>query len=107
MSLFTEPQNINNPLDSSQDTFRLPQHGCDVAFTHYSAASSTEPNSNPREHRCLIVSGKVMLKIQTNEFQLGAGEWFHIPANTEHQLQFLDETSLIEFWLDAPKPMVA
>ena len=107
MSLFTEPKNINNSLDSSQDVFRLPQHGCDVAFTQYPACTSTELTLHNREHRCLVISGKVRLKIQLGQHLVTAGEWFHIPINMLHQIEFLEETSLIEFWLDAPKPLVA
>jgi len=107
MSLFTEPTNINNSLDSAQDTFRLSQHGCDVAFTHYAAHSETQLGCHPREHRCLVVSGSVTLQIQAEHYQMRAGEWFHIPAATLHKLQFPEETSLIEFWLDAPTTRVA
>lgn len=107
MSLFSEPKNINNSLDSSQDVFRLPQHGCDVAFAHYPATTSTELTLHNREHRCLVISGKVLLKIQLNQHLFNAGEWFQIPTNMLHQIEFLEETSLIEFWLDAPNPFVA
>jgi len=84
--------------DGRFDAYKLEAKECDVLFASYPAGTSIPPHTHDTDNHGLITRGELMLTINGEITKIGAGEWYHVPANTEHAAKFEIETDEIEFW---------
>ena len=80
---------------------RLAADCCEVLFASYPAGSVIEPHSHETENVGIITQGELVLSMQGEEQRFGVGEWYHVPAGTEHAARFEVDSAEIEFWFDA------
>ena len=83
------------------DAFKLEAAACDVLFASYPAGTSIPPHHHETENVGVITRGELFLKLNGLETRYGPGDWYHVPAQTEHSARFENETSEIEFWFHA------
>lgn len=83
------------------DARRLEAKGCDVLFANYPAGSVIEPHSHDTDNAGIITNGELLLTMNGKTQRIGAGEWYHVPANTQHAAEFPQATAEIEFWFVA------
>ena len=84
--------------DGRFDAYKLEAKDCDVLFASYPAGTSIPPHTHDTDNHGLITRGELILNINGKITKIGAGEWYHVPANTEHAAEFKIETDEIEFW---------
>ncbi|MGB3623508.1 hypothetical protein FT643_21040 [Ketobacter sp. MCCC 1A13808] len=101
MSLFQDKSDYFLKGDDQLDVFHLRPHGCDVMFSHYEADTQNLSVSNSTQCKCLVIQGSVSLNLNQNQQDFTTGEWFEIPANTLHDVHYLTDCSIIEFWFEA------
>lgn len=87
--------------DGRFDAYKLAAPGCDVLFASYPAGTSIPAHSHDTENHGVITKGELLLTMEGITYKVGAGEWYHIPANVEHSAEFKVETEEIEFWFTA------
>lgn len=80
------------------DAHRLTAAGCDVLFASYPAGTTIAPHRHPTENVGVITVGRLTLMMGANTSSYGPGEWYHVPADTEHAASFDSDTAEIEFW---------
>ncbi len=80
------------------DAYRLEAAGGDVLFASYPAGTSIEAHSHETDNHGVITRGELILTVGGEENRYGVGDWYHVPANTEHAARFEVETDEIEFW---------
>lgn len=77
---------------------KLEAKNCDVLFASYPAGTVIEPHTHDTENVGIITHGELLLTIDGETQRIGAGEWYHVPANKAHAAEFPQETAEIEFW---------
>ncbi len=77
---------------------RLEADSCDVLFASYPAGTEIEAHRHATENVGVITKGALLLTMDNETVQIGAGAWYHIPAEKEHSAEFLEDTCEIEFW---------
>ena len=100
MSLFQPKETFHNGNSPDDEVFRLAPHGCEVMFTCYEKNSVVGPSINTRHAKHLIISGSVDVTVDGVNKQYKTSEWFEIPGQKEHQIKYLSDCSIIEFWFD-------
>lgn len=90
-------------FDGPFDAFKLAAAGCDVLFASYPPATNIAMHSHDTDNIGVITQGELILTIDGAERRYGPGQWYHVPARTQHAARFVTETSEIEFWFEAPK----
>ena len=103
MSFFQDKAEYLLKGDDQLDVFHLGAHGCDVMFSHYEKGKRTEGIINRLSSRYLIIQGSLLLTVDGNSQELATGDWFEIQKQTEHDLTYLTDCSLIEFWFSERK----
>ena len=103
MSLF-QPIEILHKNANAADIFHLGPHNCNVMFTSYEKGTITGKLINLKDTRNRLITGSIRLIINDKTQQVQAGEWFQIPSNTEHALQYLSDCTVIEFLFDGGEP---
>jgi len=103
MSLF-QPIEISHKNTNAADTFHLGPHNCNVMFTSYEKGTDTGELINLKDTKNRLITGSIRLIINDKTQQIQAGEWFRIPSNTEHTLQYLSDCTVIEFLFDKAEP---
>jgi len=83
------------------EAFQLDAENCKVLLATYPAGSVIEPHQHDTDNVGVITTGELLLTIAGATKRIGAGEWYHVPANTEHAAEFKLDTAEIEFWFDA------
>ncbi len=86
--------------DGRFDAYRLEAGGGDVLFASYPAGTSIEPHSHDTDNHGVITRGELILTIGDEETRHGVGDWYHVPAGTEHAARFEVDTDEIEFWFE-------
>ena len=90
---------MNLPAYEGQfEARKLAAEGCDVLFGSYPAGTVIAPHSHETENIGVIATGELLLTIAGETTRIGAGEWYHVPANTVHAAEFPVATADIEFW---------
>lgn len=77
---------------------KLEANNCDVLFASYPAGTVIEPHSHDTENVGIITKGELLLTIDGKTARIGAGQWYHVPANKIHAAEFPADTAEIEFW---------
>jgi len=67
----------------------------EVALMHYPAGTVANPHAHPNEQVQVILKGRVRYRVGGEEKILGPGEAVLIPANTEHDLEILEDMEII------------
>ena len=80
------------------EAFRLPAEGCDVLFATYPPGMRIEPHRHETDNWAVITKGEMIIAMNGAETCYGPGEWYHIPAQTEHAARCNTLTEEIEFW---------
>lgn len=80
------------------DAYQLKAQGCDVLFASYPAGKSIPAHSHDTDNHGVVLRGELILGIDGEVTTISAGQWYHIPANTEHTANFAVETDEVEFW---------
>lgn len=80
------------------EAYQLEARNCDVLFATYPANTIIEAHSHPTENVGVITKGELLLTIAGETKRVSAGDWYHVPAETEHSAEFKKETAEIEFW---------
>lgn len=99
MSLFQSIDTLHENANAA-DVFQLGPHGCNVMFTSYPKGTHTGILINIADAKNRLISGSIELTIYGKTQRIHAGEWYRVPANTDHTLHYLSDCSVIEFWFD-------
>lgn len=93
------------PYSGRFDAFRLRAKTCDVLFATYPAGAVIAPHTHPTDNWGVVTKGRIVLIVAGKETGFEPGEWYHVPANTEHAARCEIDTEQIEFWFKpAPIP---
>ncbi len=84
--------------DGRFDAYKLQAGDCEVLFASYPAGTSIPPHSHDTDNHGVITRGELILTMSGETRRFGSGDWYHVPANTEHAARFEVETDEIEFW---------
>ncbi len=84
-------------FDGRFDAYKLEAKGSDVLFASYPAGTSIPPHVHDTENHGVITRGELILTMNGEVTRVGAGQWYHVPANTEHSADFEVETDEVEF----------
>jgi len=85
-------------FDGRFDAHKLKAEECDVLFASYPAGTTIPPHKHDTDNHGVITRGELKLKMNGEVSIICAGEWYHVPADTEHAAEFDIETDEIEFW---------
>ena len=94
------PQKIKElPLfDGRFDAYKLTAKNSDVLFASYPAGTIIPPHVHDTENHGVITKGQLTLTMHGKTQTVNVGDWYHVPANTEHSAYFAEETDEIELW---------
>jgi quercetin dioxygenase-like cupin family protein len=67
----------------------------EVALIHYPAGTVAKPHTHPNEQVQVVMKGKARYRLGKDEKVLGPGEAVLIPANTEHEVEILEDMEVI------------
>lgn len=84
--------------DGRFDAYKLNARDCDVLFASYPAGTVIPPHRHDTDNHGVITRGELLLTMNGKTTRIGVGQWYHVPANTEHAAEFATETDEIEFW---------
>jgi len=84
--------------DGRFDAYKLAADGADVLFASYPAGTSIPPHTHDTDNHGVITRGELELSMNGVTTRIQTGEWYHVPAHTEHAAHFSTETDEIEFW---------
>jgi quercetin dioxygenase-like cupin family protein len=84
--------------DGRFDAYKLEAKGSDVLFASYPAGTSIPPHTHETDNHGVITRGELILTMNGEVERFSVGDWYHVPANTEHAARFEVETDEIEFW---------
>lgn len=89
-------------FDGPFDAYRLAADGCDVLFATYPAGTTISPHTHPTDNVGVITKGQLILTVTGADgdtvTSYGPGDWYHVPAETEHAARFDTDSAEIEFW---------
>jgi quercetin dioxygenase-like cupin family protein len=80
--------------------FKLAADSCSLLFASYPAGTTIEPHTHDTDNVGVITKGALVLTINGETTQYAVGDWYHVPAQTEHSARFDQETEEIEFWFE-------
>lgn len=97
------PPEIRNlaAFDGPFDAYRLPAENCDVLFATYPAGTVIEPHRHDTNNVGVITKGELHLTLDGTDTSYGPGDWYHVPARSEHTARFDTDSAEIEFWFRA------
>ena len=84
--------------DGRFDAYKLAADNSDVLFASYPPGTSIPPHSHDTDNHGVITRGELILTMHGETTRYGVGDWYHVPAHTEHAADFEVETDEIEFW---------
>lgn len=87
--------------DGRFDAYKLEAKESNVLFASYPDGTSIPPHSHETDNYGVITRGELILTISNTVTRYGVGDWYHVPAGTEHAALFEEETDEIEFWFNA------
>ncbi len=80
------------------DAFQLAADSCSVLFASYPAGTKIETHTHDTDNVGVITKGELILTLNGETTRYTVGDWYHVPARTEHSASFDQETAEIEFW---------
>ena len=89
-------------FDGPFEAYQLDAAGCKVLLASYPAGTVIDVHEHDTDNVGVITKGELLLTIDGITQRIGAGEWYHVPANTLHAAEFPQATAEIEFWFNAP-----
>lgn len=98
MKHFPEKIQLLEKFSEHFDAYRLQTDKVDIYFAEYPAGKKIEPHSHDSENFGLVTLGCLELAAEGKTRNYRAGEWYHLPANTEHAATFAEDTAIIELW---------
>ena len=90
--------------DGRFDAYKLEARDSDVLFASYPAGTSIPAHTHETDNHGVITRGELFLTMHGAEHRYGVGDWYHVPANTEHAARFEVDTDEIEFWFKPAEP---
>lgn len=84
------------------EAYQLNAAGCKVLLASYPAGTVIEPHQHDTDNVGVITKGELLLTMDGVTQRIAAGEWYHVPANTQHAAEFPLDTAEIEFWFHEP-----
>jgi quercetin dioxygenase-like cupin family protein len=84
--------------DGRFDAYQLKAQGADVLFASYPAGTTIPSHTHTTDNYGVITKGELLLIINDEVQRIAVGQWYKVPANTEHCAKFEVETDEIEFW---------
>ncbi|WP_444900321.1 cupin domain-containing protein [Microbulbifer sp. VAAC004] len=87
--------------DGRFDACKLEAKGSDVLFASYPAGTVIPDHTHATDNYGVITKGELILSMNGAVQRFGIGDWYHVPANTEHAASFEEDTDEIEFWFQA------
>lgn len=84
--------------DGRFDAYKLAAKSADVLFASYPAGTEIPPHYHDTDNHGVITKGELILTMNGNTERFSVGQWYHVPAYTEHAARFNVETDEIEFW---------
>ena len=84
--------------DGRFDAYKLEAKDSDVLFASYPKGTSIPAHTHDTDNHGVITRGELILTMNGTTTHIATGEWYHVPANTEHAANFRIETDEIEFW---------
>jgi len=84
--------------DGRFNAHKLTAENCEVLFASYPAGTAISSHTHETDNYGIITRGELKLNLNGKLMIVGIGEWYHVPANTEHAAEFAIETDEIEFW---------
>ena len=97
------PAEIRNlpEFEGPFDAFQLAANNCNVLFASYPAETTIETHTHDTDNVGVITKGELILTLNGETTRYTVGDWYHVPAQTEHSARFEQETAEIEFWFGA------
>ena len=86
--------------DGRFDAYKLEASKCDVLFASYPPGTSIPPHTHDTDNYGVITRGELILTMNGEVKRFRVGDWYHVPANTEHAADFEIDTDEIEFWFE-------
>lgn len=83
------------------EAYQLDANGCKVLLASYPAGTIIEPHSHDTDNVGVITKGELLLTMDGVTQCIGAGDWYHVPAHTQHAAEFRIDTAEIEFWFES------
>ncbi len=80
------------------DAYKLNAQNCDVLFASYPPDTMIDSHTHETDNVGIITQGELILTMDGKTERFSTGDWYHVPANTEHSAMFEVDTSEIEFW---------
>ncbi len=87
--------------DGRFDAYQLDAAGAKVLFASYPAGTVIPPHTHETDNYGVITRGELILTVTGTTQRYGVGDWYHVPANAEHEATFEVESDEIEFWFEA------
>ena len=87
--------------DGRFDAYKLSVDGADVLFASYPAGTRIPAHTHDTANYGLITRGELILEMNGETQRFGVGDWYHVPAHTEHAASFDVDTDEIELWFSA------
>lgn len=87
-------------FDGQFDAHRLAAEGADVLFASYPAGTHISTHKHDTDNYGVITRGELILEMNDKVSRIGVGEWYQVPAGTEHSASFEMETDEIEIWFE-------
>jgi quercetin dioxygenase-like cupin family protein len=84
--------------DGRFDAHKLTAEGADVLFASYPAGTAIPTHTHDTDNHGMITKGELQLTMDGVTTIIKTGQWYHVPAQTEHAAKFDIETDEIEFW---------
>jgi len=69
-----------------------------VAKMNYKAGDHVIPHSHPQEQSGYVISGKIQMRFDEYNEILQAGDSYSIPGGTEHNVNALEDSSVLDFF---------
>jgi quercetin dioxygenase-like cupin family protein len=85
-------------FDGPFDAHRLEAEHCDVLFASYPAGTKIAAHRHDTNNVGVITQGALVLTINGTTQTFVTGQWYHVPADTEHEARFDVDSAEIEFW---------
>ena len=85
-------------FDGQFDALILSAESCDVIFGIYPAGTVISAHSHDTDNVGVITKGSLLLTMNGETQHIAAGEWYFVPAGTEHAAKFPEDTADIELW---------
>ena len=87
-------------FDGQFDAYKLEAKGADVLFASYPAGTEIPTHTHDTDNYGVITKGELILTMDGNTEKVSVGQWYHVPAHTEHSARFEITTDEIEFWFN-------